>query len=61
MSSTRRPYKYGAIQNQCYELDSVLSKRHTLVLSNTRELNREFHTEMFTYYDGLCYYFLSLP
>jgi len=24
----------------CYDLDSVLSKRHTLILSNTRELDR---------------------
>ena len=47
----------------CYDLDSVLSKRHTLVLSNTRELNRELHTEtstLYTNYNSLCYYFPSL-
>jgi len=45
-----------------YDLDSVLSKIHTLVLSNTRELDRELHTEMSTLYTKcLCYYFSSLP
>ena len=42
-----------AVNNKCYDLDSVLSKRHTLVLSNTRELNRELHTEMSTLYTKL--------
>jgi len=29
----------------CYDLSFVLSKRHTLVLSNIRELDRELYTE----------------
>jgi len=38
---------------ECYDLDSVLSKRHTLALSNTRELNRELYTETSTFYTQL--------
>jgi len=40
-------YTINTVSNNkefCYDLDSVLSKRHTLVLSNTRELNRVFTT-----------------
>jgi len=44
----------------CYDLDSVLSKRHTLVLSNTRELDRELHTETSTLYTKLAYATTSL-
>jgi len=28
------------LQYKCYDLNSVLSKRHTFILSNTRELDR---------------------
>ena len=28
------------LQYKCYDLNSVFSKRHTFVLSNTRELDR---------------------
>ena len=34
----------------CYDLDFVLSKRHTLVLSNTRELNRVPNTTFYLIY-----------
>jgi len=43
-----------------YDLDSVLSKRHTLVLSNIRELDRELHTEMSTLYTRLQWSMLLL-
>ena len=35
----KKVIKCSKIDN-CSDLDSVLSKKHTLVLSNTRELNR---------------------
>jgi len=36
-----------------YDLDFVLSKRHTLIWSNTRELDRELHIETSTLYTKL--------
>ena len=42
-----------AVNNKCYDLDFVLSKRHTLILSNTRELNRELCTGSSTLYTKL--------
>ena len=48
----------------CYDLNSVLSKRHTLVLSNTRELDRVPKYKHLPYIqttDSLCYNSLALP
>ena len=36
--------------NLCYDLDLVLNKRHTLVLSNTRELDRVPSTNIYLIY-----------
>jgi len=44
---------YITLYTICYDLDSMLSKRHTLVLSNIRELDRELHTETSTLYTKL--------
>ena len=44
---------YITLYTICYDLDSMLSKRHTLVLSNIRELDRELHTEISTLYTKL--------
>ena len=48
----------------CYNLNSVLSKRHTLILSNTRGLNRVPKYKCLPYIqttDGPCYTPLALP
>ena len=47
-----------------YNLNSVLSKKHTLVLSNIRELNRVPKYKCLSYIqttDGPCYTSLALP
>ena len=47
----------------CYDLSSVLSKRHTFVLSNTRELDRVPKYKHLPYIqttNGLCYTSLAL-
>ena len=44
---------YDLLTYSCYNLDFVLSKRHTLILSNTRELNRKLLIEIFTLYTEL--------
>ena len=46
---------------RCYDLSQVLSKRHTLVLSNIKELDRELHTETSTLYTKLQQSMLLLP
>jgi len=38
--SSTLPKKSVKVDILCYDLSSMLSKRHTLVLSNTRKLNR---------------------
>ena len=38
------------IGNKCYDLSFVLSKRHTLVLSNIRELGRVSSTTSYLIY-----------
>jgi len=51
-------------RTKCYDLSYVLSKRYTLVLSNTRELNRVPKYKCLPYIqttDGPCYIPLALP
>ena len=51
-------------REKCYDLSYVLSKKHTLVLSNMRELNRVPKYKCLPYIqntDGLCYTSLALP
>ena len=51
------------LDSNCYDLSYVLSKRHTLVLSNIRELDRVPKYKCLPYIqttDGLCYTPLAL-
>ena len=42
-----------AIHSYCYDLDSMLSRKHTLVLSDTRELDRVSKYKTSTLYTKL--------
>ena len=40
-------------QSYCYNLNSMLSKKYTFILSNIRKLNRKLHTETSILYTKL--------
>jgi len=44
------PHVILASEHICYDLGLELSERHTLILSNTRELNRVLKYKLFTLY-----------
>ena len=43
---------------ECYNLSFKLSKRHTLILSNTRELDRVSKYKLSTLYTNYCWFML---